>query len=125
MAKKGNALFVCFGGMSNVGTLTGLAGYEAAKTSPGTMLFCLASLACGDPVVQQRLHDVERIVTVDGCPLVCARRVVERAGYRPDRSIILTQDAGIVKGSPASMGSQNISCALAVIRAALEGDEEL
>jgi hypothetical protein len=30
------ALFVCFGGMSNVGTLTGLAGLEAVKQAgPG------------------------------------------------------------------------------------------
>jgi len=26
-----NALFVCFGGMSNVGTLTGLAGLQAVR----------------------------------------------------------------------------------------------
>lgn len=35
-----NALFVCFGGMSNVGTLTGLAGRAVAQGGDGT-IFCL------------------------------------------------------------------------------------
>jgi len=117
------ALSVCFGGMSYVDTLTGLAGQEVAQGGEGT-IFCLASLACGDPVVQKRLHDVETAATVDGCPLACSRRIVENGGFSPDRSIILTRDTVIVKGSPLSIGSQAISCALGAIRTALEDDEQ-
>ncbi|MGB5933309.1 MAG: hypothetical protein WBH57_09615 [Anaerolineae bacterium] len=43
----GNALFVCFGCLSNVGTLTGLAGLEVVKqVTPGkATIFCLGALA--------------------------------------------------------------------------------
>ena len=47
-----NALFVCFGGMSNVGTLTGLAGMEAVKRAgPGkAAIFCLGVRAVNGPM---------------------------------------------------------------------------
>ncbi len=96
------ALLVCFGGMSNVGTLTGVAALEVAKAGEGT-IFCLASLANGDPVVQKRLREAERIVAVDGCPLACARRIAERAGFPPHAALVLSEDLGIKKGPPSAV----------------------
>jgi uncharacterized metal-binding protein len=119
---KKKALFVCFGGMSNVGTLTGLAGHEVARDGEGT-IFCLASLACGDPAVRQKLEKVDRIVTVDDCPLAYSQRLVERAGFKPDRSLILSQDLGIVKGPPQEIKDEDRSRATAAIREALEGED--
>ncbi|MBC7092778.1 putative zinc-binding protein [Candidatus Bipolaricaulota bacterium] len=116
------ALLVCFGGMSNVGTLTGLAALEVARAGEGT-IFCLASLANGDPVVQKRLKEAERIVAVDGCPLACARRIAERAGFPPHRAIVLAQDLGIKKGLPDAVAALEVQRAVAFIRAAL-GDED-
>jgi len=55
------ALLVCFGGMSNVGTLTGLAALELTRAGEAT-IFCLASLANGDPVVRKRLEEAEMAV---------------------------------------------------------------
>jgi hypothetical protein len=45
----------------------------------------------------------ERIITVDGCPLNCARKIVERAGFTPDRIINLVQDCGLEKGLPPAI----------------------
>ncbi|MBN1138660.1 MAG: hypothetical protein JXM73_18890 [Anaerolineae bacterium] len=67
-----NALFVCFGCLSNVGTLTGLAGLEAVKQAG---IFCLGGLATEAPSVLDKTRAARRIVTVDGCPLNCARRM--------------------------------------------------
>jgi len=96
-----NALFVCSGCMSNVGTLTIVAGLEALKRSePGKAgIFCLAGLATGAPTVIEKTEAAQRIITVDGCPLNCAKKLVEQSGYTPDRSIMLVTEADIKKRS--------------------------
>jgi uncharacterized metal-binding protein len=38
----------------------------------------------------------KKIVTVDGCPFECARKIVEQAGFKPI-SIMLTRDIGMKK----------------------------
>lgn len=114
------ALLVCFGGMSNVGTLTGLAALEVGKAGEGT-IFCLASLANGDPGVQERLRTAQRIVVVDGCPLACARRIAERAGFFPDAALILSQDLGIRKGPPTALTEAEVQSAVRAVREALAG----
>jgi uncharacterized metal-binding protein len=77
------ALFVCFGGMFNVGTLTGQAGVEVVKlVGPGkACLVCLAGLITRVPSVVEKTNNARRIVTVDGCALNCARKIVGQAGY--------------------------------------------
>lgn len=120
MAEK--ALLVCFGGMSNVGTLSGLAALEVARAGEAT-IFCLASLANGDPVVRERLGKAARIVTVDGCPLACAKRIAEKAGFPPHRALVLSQDLGIKKGPPTDVSEEMVTNASALIREALQGDD--
>ena len=117
------ALLVCFGGMSNVGTLTGLAALEVARAGEAT-IFCLASLANGDPMVRERLEEAARIVTVDGCPLACAKRIAERAGFPPHRALVLSKDLGIAKGPPMAVEEKHVSRAAALIREALKPKDE-
>ncbi len=112
------ALLVCFGGMSNVGTLTGLAALEVAKAGEGT-IFCLASLANGDPMVERRLREARRIVAVDGCPLACARRIAERAGFPPHAALVLSEDLKIPKGPPSGLSDMDRERAEVAIREAL------
>jgi uncharacterized metal-binding protein len=97
------ALFVCFGAMSNVGMMTGLAAIEAVKkVEPGKAgIFCLGGLPTQAPTVIAKTQAVKRIVTVDGCPLNCSRKIVEQAGFTPTKTINLVTDCGIQK-KPAS-----------------------
>jgi uncharacterized metal-binding protein len=121
-----NALFVCFGGMSNVGTLTGLAGLEAVKQAgPGkAAIFCLGGLPTQAPSVIQKTTDVGRIVVVDGCPLNCARKIVEQAGFHPDAAITLVNDCGIKKGPPTQYTADDLAVATEAILAALRDGQE-
>lgn len=116
-----NALLVCFGGMSNVGTLTGLASLRLARDGVGT-IFCLASLAVGNEPVQERLKQAKQVVTVDGCPMACAKRIAERAGFAPQRALVLSQDLGIQKGPPDSLSEADVERAAELIRSALAGE---
>jgi uncharacterized metal-binding protein len=95
------ALFVCFGGMSNVGVLTGLAGLEVMRRvgREKACIFCLGGLPTQAPSVLEKTSQARRIVTVDGCAINCARKIVEQAGYTPDASLTLVNDCGIAKKS--------------------------
>jgi len=121
-----NALFVCFGGLSNVGTLTGLAGLEVVRQlGPGNAaIFCLGGLPTEVSTVLEKTRAAERIITVDGCPMNCARRIVEQAGFTPDHIINLVQDCGIKKGPPLEYGDEELEAAKsAILDAVLEEDE--
>lgn len=117
-----NALFVCFGCMSNVGTLTGVAGLEAVKRSePGKAgIFCLAGLATDAKTVIEKTEAAQRIVTVDGCPLNCARKLVERSGYTPDETLMLVESAGIQKRSGYQFEPDEFERAVEAILAAIK-----
>lgn len=85
-----HALFVCFGGMSNVGTLTGLAGLAAIRRAePGKVgIFCLGGLPTAAPSVMDKTCAAQRVITVDGCPLNCSRKIVEQVGSTPPEASI-------------------------------------
>jgi len=57
---------------------------------------------------------------VDGCPLNCARKIVEKAGFTPDRSVNLVQDCGLQKGPPLQYGDEEFQVAVRAIREAVE-----
>lgn len=99
MVQHENAIFVCFGGLSNTGYITALAGMEAVKRLGlrKASLFCLAGLPSGVKSVAGKTSAAKKIVTVDGCPMNCARKVVEQAGFKVDRAITLTTDLGVKK----------------------------
>jgi uncharacterized metal-binding protein len=122
-----NALFVCFGGMSNVGTLTGLAGLEAVKQAgPGkAAIFCLGGLPTQAPSVIEKTTNVGRIVVVDGCPLNCARKIVDQAGFHADAAINLVNDCGIKKGPPTQYTAEDLVVATNAILAALRAGSEV
>lgn len=119
-----NALFVCFGGMSNVGTLTGLAGLEATRRAePGEAgIFCLGGLPTEAKTVLDKTRAAERIITVDGCPLNCSRKIVEQAGFTPSRTINLVEDCGIKKGAPADYTDADVQVAVEAILKAFRGE---
>ena len=117
-----NALFTCFGCMSNVGALTGVAGLEAVKRAePGQAgIFCLAGLATDAKTVIEKTEKAQRIVTVDGCPLNCARKLVERSGYTPDETLMLVESAGIPKRSGHHFEPDEFERAVEAILAAIK-----
>ena len=111
------ALFVCFGGMSNVGVLTGLAGLEVMKQlgRQKACVFCLGGLPTQSPSVVDKTDKARRIVTVDGCALNCSRKIVEEAGYTPDASLNLVTDCGIPKKSSLDYNDQDLQTAVRAI----------
>lgn len=111
------ALFVCFGAMSNVGMMTGLAAIEAVKqVEKGKAgIFCLGGLPTRAPTVLAKTQAAKRIVTVDGCPLNCSRKIVEQAGFTSAQAINLVTDCKIQKKSSSEYNPEDLQQVIDVI----------
>jgi len=94
-----NVIFSCFGGASNTGITSGLASLEAVKELGLTKaaIMCLGGLPTNVKPVLGKTKAAKKIITVDGCPFECARKVVEQAGFKPTKSIVLTRDINMKK----------------------------
>jgi uncharacterized metal-binding protein len=69
--------------------------------------------------VLDKTRAAERIIAVDGCPMNCALKIVEGAGFVPDRIISLVQDCGLQKGPPLQYSDAELDVALKAIREAV------
>jgi len=94
-----NIIFSCYGGLSNTGITSALACLEAVKELglERAAIGCLPALQLGVKPVIGKAKAAQKVVTVDGCPLECARKIVEQAGIAPAASIVLTRDIDMKK----------------------------
>lgn len=99
MGTHENAIFVCFGGLSNTGYITALAGMEAVRTVglKKAAIFCLAGLPVGVSMVLAKARAARKVITVDGCANNCAKKLVEQAGLPIAKAITLAVDLGVKK----------------------------
>jgi len=97
-----NAIFCCFGCMSSVGTLTGVAVLEAYKRldKEKTGLFCTSAIAAGVPKHRKTTEKAKTIIVIDGCPNRCATKILEKDGLKIDKNLNLLQDLKIPKIGP-------------------------
>jgi len=94
-----NTIFSCFGGASNTGIVSGLACLEAVKELglEKAAIMCLGGLPTKVKSVLGKTRAAKKVITVDGCPFECSRKIVEQAGYKLTKSIVLTRDIGMKK----------------------------
>jgi len=97
-----NAIFCCFGCMSSVGTLTGVAVLEAYKRldKEKTGLFCTSAIAAGIPKYRKTTEKAKTIIVIDGCPNRCTTKILEKDEIKIDKSLNLVQDLKIPKVGP-------------------------
>jgi uncharacterized metal-binding protein len=92
------AVFYC-AGASNVGQSTMLScvkaanevGYEKAS------LLCLASISAGLANITNAAKSAKGIVAVDGCPMNCSLKTLNKSGFEVDKHIIVSKDLQISK----------------------------
>jgi uncharacterized metal-binding protein len=109
----------CSGG-SNVGQLSNQAAVELTREGFGTM-YCLAGIGGRLNAFVQSARDVKALITIDGCPLGCARAALEEAGV-PVREYLVITDLGIEKNKVFDLKQQDI---LAVKEAVKETSKNL
>jgi len=60
-------------------------------------IMCLGGLPTSVKPVLGKTKAAKKVITVDGCPFECSRKIVEQAGFKPTKSIVLTRDIGMKK----------------------------
>ena len=84
-----NAIFCCFGCMSSVGTLTGVAVLEAYRKldKEKNGLFCTSAIAAGVPKHRKTTDKAKTIIAIDGCYNKCTTKILEKDGMLQDLKI--------------------------------------
>jgi uncharacterized metal-binding protein len=82
-------------GASNVGQITNQAAVELTREGFGRM-FCLAALGAHLDSFVQTAKKAEHLVAIDGCPVACAKRVLQHAEI-PVHAYVLLYNLGIEK----------------------------
>ena len=93
-------IFSCSGG-SDVGALADLAARQMTRDGTGKM-YCLAGVGGQIPGILSTTRGAAKILAIDGCPLNCARKILEGAGFSGFEHLCLA-DIGFQKSqSPAT-----------------------
>jgi uncharacterized metal-binding protein len=93
-------IFACCGA-SDVGAIADMAARDMATQGMGK-LFCAAAVGAHIESYINKASQASEIAVLDGCPMDCARKLLEHVGFSSFKHIRVT-DAGMEKGkSPAT-----------------------
>ena len=81
-------ILACSGG-SNVGQATNQAAVELTREGYGKM-YCLVGIGAGLQGFVQSTRDNEELLVLDGCPVGCAKAILDREGITPRQYIVAT-----------------------------------
>jgi uncharacterized metal-binding protein len=81
-------IFPCSGG-SNVGQIANQAGVKLTQDGMGKF-FCLAGIGGHVSGMIESTKAVKVIVAIDGCPVACAKKTLEHAGFNIDEYVEIT-----------------------------------
>ena len=105
-APNGNIMILACSGGSNVGQLSNQAAVELTREGMGKM-FCLAGIGGQLSGFVQSAKDVPQMVAIDGCPVGCAKAILEQAKV-PVKNYIVVTELGIEKNKDFNLKSEDI-----------------
>ncbi len=103
------AIFPCVGA-SNVGQISNIIAIELEKQNIGNLM-CTVGIGARAPGLMKSAESSDRIVAIDGCPVNCASKTLELAGFKVDEHIIISE-LGIKKNKDKNLKDSEISEAL-------------
>lgn len=98
-------IFPCSGG-SNVGQIANQAGVKLTQEGFGK-IFCLAGIGGHVSGMIESTKAGKVIVAIDGCPVACAKKTLEHAGFKIDEYVLVT-DLGIEKNHDFNLNPKDI-----------------
>ncbi len=85
-------------GASNTGILAGRVATELCAESPERFdMLCLPAYAIEKETSVKKVHNAERVLVVEGCPVRCASEILKRGGRPADLEVEVSGDYGIKK----------------------------
>ena len=103
------AIFPCVGA-SNVGQLSNKIAIELEKQNIGNLM-CTAGIGARAPGIMKSAEACDRIIAIDGCPINCASKTLELAGFKVDHQIVISE-YGIKKTKEKEFKEDELSIAL-------------
>src|SRR5512146_1690896 len=97
-------VFAC-SGAADVGGLADRAARQMTLDQTGKM-YCLAGIGGRVNTIMESTRAAAKILAIDGCPIECARKTLEQAGFAGFQHLKLA-DLGLQKGS-SPITDQNI-----------------
>jgi uncharacterized metal-binding protein len=113
------AIFPCVGA-ANVGQLSNKIAIELDKQGIGNLM-CTAGIGARTPGIMKSAESSERIIAIDGCPLNCASKTLELAGFKVDRQIVISQ-LGIKKSKERDLKDQEVEDTLGKVLEILQAE---
>ena len=98
-------IFSCAGG-SNVGQIANQAAIRLAQDGVGRY-FCLAGIGGHVSGMTESTKAGKMLVAIDGCPVACAKKTLEHAGFQIDE-YVQTTDLGIEKNHEFSLDPADV-----------------
>ena len=98
----------CSGG-SNVGQISNRVAVELTVEGLGKM-FCLAGIGGEISGIVQSTRDCARILIIDGCPLSCGQKALDRLGITHYRALVLAE-LGIEKNKDFQLKEDEVRTA--------------
>ncbi len=92
--ESGLLVFPC-SGSSDVGELSDRVGRTIAKCGQAKM-FCLSGIGAHIPGMIESTKAAKKIISIDGCPVSCAKKTLEHAGFKVQSYNL--KDLGFEKG---------------------------
>lgn len=106
-------ILACSGG-SNVGQLSNQAAIELTQEGFGKM-FCLAGIGGQLSGFVQSARDVPFLVAIDGCPVGCAKAILEQARVPLNHYLVITEE-GIEKNKNFNLERTDIDCVKTAVK---------
>jgi len=98
-------IFPC-AGQANTGQLTNLAAVQLTEEGYGSIA-CVALLATGAEGLVTNAKNVDEVLILDGCPMLCAKKIADAQGVPSAQHLVMTE-LGITKGPSKSYTDEDI-----------------
>ena len=105
-------IFPC-AGQANTGQITNLAAIQLTEEGFGSIA-CVALLATGAEGLIAGANDADEVVVLDGCPMLCAKKIAEAQGVPVGQHLVVT-DLGIAKGSSKSYTDDDVETVVSAV----------
>jgi len=112
---KRRIIFPC-AGVANVGQISNAAAHRLTDEGYGAAT-CVALLGTGDAGLKQRIAEADEVVIIDGCPVICGKKIADAQGLIPAQHIVITS-LGIDKAYGKPVTGDDVEL---VVSAAWEG----
>lgn len=100
------AIFPCVGA-SNVGQLSNRIAIELDNKGIGNLM-CTVGIGARAPGLMKSAEASDKIIAIDGCPVNCASKTLELAGFKVDSHIIISE-LGIKKTKDKDLKENEVS----------------